>query len=53
MDGWGIPGGKRKISKKEAMKLMKFYYYPGDDSATCCIFKVKKGKVIKFMMGQS
>lgn len=53
MEGWGIPGGKKKISKKEAMRLLKFYYQPGDDSATCCIFKVKNGKVVKFMMGQS
>ena len=53
MDGWGVPYGKKKISKKEAMRLLKVYYQPGDMSATCCIFKVKKGKVVKFMMGQA
>lgn len=51
IDGYNVPGGEKKISKKNALKKLKEKIYV--DSPTCCVFKVKKGKVVKIMFGQA
>ena len=53
IDGYGVPGGYHKISKKEAMSYFKGNLYYPYDSPIRCIIKVKKGKVVKLMFGQS
>ena len=53
IDGYGVPGGQRRITKAKAFKNLKQIKMFKNDSPTVCIFLVKGGKVVKLMFGQS
>ncbi len=53
IDGYGVPGGKHRITKKEAMQKFKGNLYFPNGCPMCCIIRVKKGKVVKLMFGQN
>lgn len=51
-DDWGVPSGKKRMKKKDFIKILKTNSKLLD-SPTCFIIQVKNGTVQKMMLGQA